>query len=62
MAWDYVMYKGDKRMIELINSDQKAEERIRDAVYDAVEREVQDVKDDDDDFTKSCRVGMEAAL
>lgn len=62
IAWDYVMYKGNNRMIELINSDPKVEERVKDAVYDAVAREVPDVKDDDDDFTKSCRVGMDAAL
>jgi hypothetical protein len=62
MAWDYVTYRGNKKLLNLINSDPEAERQIKDAVFDAVEREVPDVTDDDDDFTKSSRVGMEAAM
>lgn len=62
IAWDYVMYYADKRTLNAIRSDSELEEKVREAVYDAVEREVPDVTDDDDDFTKSCEVGMKAAL
>ena len=53
MAWDYVTYYGNRKLRELIESDPEAETKIKEAVYDAVEREVPDVTDDDDDFTKS---------
>ena len=62
IAWDYVMRYADKRTLNAIRSDSELEEKVREAVYDAVEREVPDVTDDDDDFTKSCDVGMKAAL
>ena len=62
IAWDYVMRYADKRTLNAIRSDSELEEKVREAVYDAVEREVPDVTDDDDDFTKSCEVGMKAAL
>lgn len=62
MAWDYVTYYGNRKLRELIESDPEAKMKIKEAVYDAVEREVPDVTDDDDDFTKSSSVGMEAAM
>ena len=62
MAWDYVKYEGDGKLTRFIQSSQDIEEKVKEAVYDAVAREVPDRSDDDEDFTKSCMAGMKAAL